>query len=61
MVNSKSITKNEFWAIIGGIIRKLEKAMNASNVDYLLSSIEAYGNNFINDSINASDLNHLII
>ncbi len=32
MVNSKSITKNEFWAIIGGVIRKLEKAMNVSNV-----------------------------
>ncbi len=31
-VNEKKLSKDQFWGIIGGILRKLERVMNLSNV-----------------------------
>ncbi len=32
MVKNKNISKNELWAIIGSIIRKLQRVINLANV-----------------------------
>jgi hypothetical protein len=36
MVNTKKLMKDEFWAIVGAIVRKLERVMNLSNVEHLI-------------------------
>ncbi len=36
MASNREISREEFWAIVGTVVRKLERVINASNVERLI-------------------------
>lgn len=39
MASNREISREEFWAIVGTVVRKLERVINASNVERLIERI----------------------
>ena len=39
MASNREISRDEFWAIVGTVVRKLERVINAGNVEKLIGRI----------------------
>jgi hypothetical protein len=61
MADKPTLTQEEFWAIVGTVLRKLEKVINPNNVERLIERLRAAEQQWLPPQIHRSQLHDLLV